>query len=162
MYLKIDMLRNKNDKMGRYFEELTLGEVYLHINRKEIIDEEHRLFCKLTMNLHPLHIDEEYAKSTHFGRIVVVGTYIASIVVGMSVDDISRKAIANLKYENIVHHAPVFIGDTIRAETKVLDKRESRSKPDRGIVLVETKAYNQNNVLVLSLRRKILVPKRMK
>ena len=130
------MLRNKNDKLGRYFEELTLGKIYHHKGTKEITNEEHKLFCKLTMNSHPLHLNEEYAKSSYFGRIVVVGTYIASIVVGISVTDISGKAIANLEYENIIHHAPVFIGDVLRVESKVLDKWDSRSKPDRGIGII--------------------------
>jgi acyl dehydratase len=154
------MLRNNNDKLGRYFEEFILGKSYIHSQTKKITDEEHRRFCKLTMNTHPLHLNEDFAKSTQFGRIVVVGTYIASIVVGISVEDISGKAIANLEYEKIIHHNPVFIGDIIRAETKVLGKRTSVSKPDRGIVLVETKAYNQNDILVLSLRRKVLIPLR--
>ncbi len=156
------MLRNKNDKLGRYFQELIVGKSYIHSHTKKITDEEHRQFCKITMNRHPLHLDEESAQKTQFGRIVVVGTYIASIVVGISVEDISGKAIANLEYEKIIHHNPVFIGDTIRAETKVIDKRKSVSKPDRGIVYVETKAFNQNDILVLSLRRKILIPLRKK
>jgi len=154
------MLRNDNDKLGRYFQELMIGKTYIHTQTKKLTDEEHRQFCKLTMNAHPLHLNEDYAKLTQFKRIVVVGTYIASIVIGISVEDISGKAIANLEYEKITHHNPVFIGDTIRAETKVLKKRLSGSKPDRGIVYVETKAYNQNDILVLSLRRKVLIPLR--
>ncbi len=114
------------------------------------------------MNHHPLHLDAEFAKSTIYKKIVIAGTFVASITVGLSVSDISGKAIANLDYEKIVHHAPVFIGDTLQAETEILEIRESRSKPDRGIIFVETRAFNQKNEIVLSLRRHILIPKRGK
>ena len=103
---------------------------------------------------------EDDSGGEEFGRIVVVGTYIASIAVGISVADISGKAIANLDYEKIVHHRTVFIGDTLHAETEILEMRESHSKPERGIIFVETKAYNQHDELVLTLRRHILIPKR--
>ena len=118
------MLRNKNDKLGRYFEELTLGKIYHHKGTKEITNEEHKLFCKLTMNSHPLHLNEEYAKSSHFGRIVVVGTYIASIVVGISVTDISGKAIANLEYKNIIHHVKVLGNWDLEPEFEVQSESE--------------------------------------
>jgi len=112
------------------------------------------------MNQHPLHIDANFAAKSQHQRILVVGTYVFSLVVGQSVRDISGKAIANLEYESIIHHAPVFIGDTIYSETKILSKGTSRSKPDRGIVHVETRAYNQESEKVLTLRRRILIPKR--
>jgi acyl dehydratase len=89
----------------------------------------------------------------------VVGTYVLSLVVGMSVPHISGMAIANLEYENVVHNGPVFIGDTIYAESEILDVRESKSKNDRGIIYVETVACNQKNEKVLTLRRKVLLPK---
>jgi acyl dehydratase len=110
------------------------------------------------MNHHPVHLDEEYVKDHPHGKILVVGTYVLSVVVGMSVSDISGKAIANLEYERITHDGPVFIGDTIHAETEVLETHRSRSKPDRGIVYVETCAYNQSGRKVLTLRRKVLIP----
>jgi acyl dehydratase len=112
------------------------------------------------MNHHPLHLDASYAQSTSFGERVVVGTYVLSLVVGLSVADISGKAIANLSYRDIQHHAPVFIGDTLRAETTILQARPSQSHPDAGIVEVETRAYKQDNTLVLSLRRTLMVPRR--
>jgi len=110
------------------------------------------------MNHHPVHLNEEYAKKKQHGKILVVGTYVFSLVVGLTVPDISGKAIANLDYEQVVHEWPVFIGDTIRAETVVLDKRLSKSKPDIGIVYVETKAYNQHDRNVLTFRRHFMVP----
>ena len=117
-----------NEDFGRYFEDLKIGNVYKHFPGKTITSGESHLFSLLTMNHHPLHLDEEYAKSSQHGRILVVGTYVFSLVVGMSVRDISGKAIANLDYENIKHDAPVFIGDTLHAETEILDKRESKTK----------------------------------
>lgn len=144
---------------GKFFEEFHEGEVYKHYPAKTITESDNDLFCLLTMNHHPLHLDKEYASKQIYKKRIVVGTYILSLVVGMSVRDISGKAIANLDYEKVIHHAPVFIGDTIRAETKILNVRESHSNPARGIIFVETKAYNQEEDLVLSLQRHILIPK---
>ncbi|MDD1698424.1 MAG: MaoC family dehydratase, partial [Methanoregula sp.] len=111
-------------------------------------------------NHHPLHIDAHFAAQSQHRQNLVVGTYVFSLVVGQSVRDISGKAIANLEYESVTHDAPVFIGDTIYSETEVLEKKESRSKSDRGIVYVETRAHNQKDEKVLTLRRRILIPKR--
>ena len=145
---------------GRYYEDFTVGDVIIHSQTKTISESDNNLFCLLTMNHHPVHLNKEYAKQTQHGKILVVGTYVFSLVVGLSVRDISGKAIANLDYEKITHDRPVFIGDTIYAETEILDKRESKSKPDRGIVYVETRAFNQNNEKVLTFRRHVLIPKK--
>lgn len=147
-------------RFGSYFEELTEGTLMRHPLRKTVTESDNNLFCLLTMNHHPLHLDASYAQSTSFGERVVVGTYVLSLVVGLSVADISGKAIANLSYRDIQHHAPVFIGDTLRAETTILQARPSQSHPDAGIVEVETRAYKQDNTLVLSLRRTLMVPRR--
>ena len=109
------------------------------------------------MNHNPLHIDKKYCEGTEYGQILVVGTLVFSLVAGMSVSDISGKAIANLDYENITHDGPVFIGDTIYAETEILETHESRLKSDRGIIYVETKAFNQNGEKVLTFRRHALI-----
>lgn len=146
-------------RFGRYFEELSQGTTMRHALRKTITESDNNLFCLLTMNHHPLHLDAHYAQSTDFGRRVVVGTYVLSLVVGISVADISGKAIANLSYHDIQHHAPVFIGDTLRAETTILQTRLSQSHPDAGIVEVETRAYNQADALVLTLHRTLMVPR---
>ncbi len=145
---------------GPFLEDFYKGREITHRTRKTITESDNNLFCLLTMNHHPLHLDVEYAKKQQHGKIVVVGTYVLSLVMGMTVPDISQKAIANLEYEKIIHTNPVFIGDTLRAKTRVIDVRVSKSKPDRGILYVETKAFNQNNDLVLKLRRKALIPKR--
>ena len=153
------MKQNKLN-FGRYYEKFTVGDVIIHSQTKTISESDNNNFCLLTMNHHPVHLNKEYAKQTQHGKILVVGTYVFSLVVGLSVRDISGKAIANLDYEKITHDRPVFIGDTIYAETEILDKRESKSKPDRGIVYVETRAFNQNNEKVLTFRRNILIPKK--
>ena len=115
----------------------------------------------ITMNHHPLHTDAYYAEqATQFGRNVVVGNLVYSLVLGMSVPDVSGAAIANLEIETLQHKRPTFHGDTIYAETRVLDKVESSSKPDRGIVSVETFGYNQRGEEVCYFRRKVMVPKR--
>ena len=144
---------------GRYFEEFEPGALFKHWPGRTISEADDTWFCLLTMNQHPVHIDAHYAKSTQHGQRLVVGTLVFSIAVGMSVADISGRAIANLEYQDVKHVAPVFHGDTIYAETRVLDKQESRSKPDRGIVHVETRAFNQRNETVLTFRRRVLVPK---
>ena len=112
------------------------------------------------MNHHPVHTNVDYAGRQQHGRILVVGTLVFSLAVGITVPDVSGKAIANLDYECIKHLNPVFIGDTIYVRSKILDKRESKSKTDRGIVYVESTAYNQDGVDVLTFRRHILVKKR--
>lgn len=143
---------------GRNYEEFIQGTTVRHTLRKTITESDNNLFCLLTMNHHPLHLDAHYAQTTTFGRRVVVGTYVLSLVVGISVPDISGKAIANLSYRDVQHHAPVFIGDTLRAETTILHTRRSQSRPDAGIIDVETRAYNQDDQLVLTLHRTLMVP----
>lgn len=136
------------------------GHIFRHFPSKTVTESDNNLFCLLTMNHHPLHSDVEFARKSQHGQILVVGTYVLSLVVGLTVPDISGSAIANLEYEKITHNAPVFIGDTITAETEVLNTRVSASKPDRGILYVETRAFNQDGIKVLTLRRKILIPAR--
>ena len=145
---------------GRYLEEFKAGDVYQHTPGRTITSNDNTWFTLLTMNTHPVHFDENYASKTEIGKILVNGTLVFSVAVGMSVSDISEKCIANLDYEDIIHDGPVFNGDTIYSESEVLDVRESRSKPDRGIVYVETRAYNQNGDKVLTFRRHVLIPKR--
>ena len=154
------MICNMEEKFGRYFEEFDIGDIYKHFPSKTIQESDNNLFSLLTMNHHPVHLDIEYCKTHQHGKILVVGPLVFSIAVGLTVSEISGKAIANLGYEKVVHNGPVFIGDTISAQTEILSVRESKSKPDRGIVHVETKAVNQNNELVLTFQRSVLVLKR--
>ena len=147
-------------KLGMYFEEFEVGQEIKHSLSKTIFESDNNFFSLLTMNHHPLHTNADYASHNQHGKILVVGTLVFSLSVGMTVPDISGKAIANLDYENIRHLAPVFIGDTLYVRTKVLDKRESNTKSDRGIVYVETIASNQNGQDVLSFRRHVLIKKK--
>ncbi len=146
--------------LGLYFEDFIVGSEIKHSLSKTIFESDNNLFSLLTMNHHPVHTNLDYAQKNQHGKILVVGTLVFSIVVGMTVPDISGKAIANLGYEDIKHLAPVFLNDTIYAKTIILSKRESKSKNDRGIVYVETIGYNQNNEDVISFRRNVLIKKR--
>ncbi|MGJ8638317.1 MAG: MaoC family dehydratase [Opitutaceae bacterium] len=145
---------------GRYFEDFGVEAIYQHSVRKTITESDNNLFSLLTMNHHPVHLDQQYAEQAQHGQVLVVGTLVFSLVVGLTVADISGRAVANLMYESVNHDGPVHIGDTIHAETEVLEMRETKSRNDRGIVYVETRAYNQKDERVLTFRRRVLVPKR--
>ncbi|HKM35333.1 MAG TPA: MaoC family dehydratase [Lachnospiraceae bacterium] len=145
--------------MGHYFEEFEKGQCIKHALSKTIFESDNNLFCLMTMNPHPVHLNDDYAQTQQHGKILVVGTLVFSLVVGLTVSDISGKAIANLDYEKIEHLSPVFLGDTIYAKSTVLECRESKSKPDRGIIYVETVGYNQKDVEVIRYRRHVLVKK---
>ena len=152
----------QSNNFGRYLEEFQVGHIFEHWPGKTITESDNNLFSLITMNHHPLHIDAEYCAATHHGQILVVGTLIFSLVVGLSVRDISGKAIANLNYEHVSHDGPVFVGDTLYAETEILELQESSSKKDRGKIYVETRAFNQHDKKVLTFRRNILIKKKIK
>jgi acyl dehydratase len=143
---------------GRSYEDFVVGDVYRHWPGKTITEADDHLFCLITMNHHPLHLDAWFAEhETVQGRNVVVGNLVYSLALGMSVPDVSGSCIANLEVESLVHRAPTFHGDTIYAETKVVAAALSSSKPDRGIVTVETKAFNQRGEEVCFFRRRLMV-----
>lgn len=146
--------------LGLFFEDFEVNSEIKHSLSKTIFESDNNFFSLMTMNHHPVHTNADYAIHNQHGKILVVGTLVFSLAVGITVPDISGKAIANLDYENITHLNPVFIGDTIYVRTRVLDKRESKSKNDRGIVYVESIAYNQDGKDVLSFRRHVLIKKR--
>src|SRR5690606_30313658 len=150
----------KPSNLGNYFEDFILGEMIEHALSKTIFESDNNLFSLLTMNHHPVHLNIVYCAEHQHQKVLVVGTLVFSLVVGMTVPDISGKAVANLEYESVQHLAPVFINDTIYAKTEILDKWETSGK-DRGIVYVETIAYNQKGENVLSFRRKVLIPKKL-
>jgi acyl dehydratase len=145
---------------GRYLEEFEVGAVYKHWPAKTVTESDDHLFCLITMNHHPLHLNDVYAKQSQQGRNVVVGPLVYSLALGMSVSDVSGKAIANLATEELSHPAPVFHGDTLFCESEVLEVKESKSKPDRGTVRVHTRVLNQDGVLVAEFKRLVLVPRK--
>ena len=145
---------------GRYLEEFEVGAVYKHWPAKTVTEADDHMFCLLTMNHHPLHINDVYAAASQQGRNVVVGPLVYSLALGMSVADVSGKAIANLATEKLTHPAPVFHGDTLFCESEVLDVRASESKPDRGVVRVHTRVFKQDATLVAEFTRAVLVPRR--
>jgi len=146
--------------MGNFFEDFNVGETIEHCQSKTIFESDNNLFSMLTMNHHPVHTNIDYCKNNQHGQVLVPGTLVFCLAVHLTVLDISGKAIANLEYESINHLKPTFINDTIYSKTEVLEKRDSKSKNDRGIIYVETTGYNQNNVDIIRFRRKILVKKR--
>ena len=137
---------------GRWFEELEVGELVRHWPGRTITEFDDTLFSLMSMNQHPLHIDEEYARGTQHGQRLVEGPLVISLVIGMSQADIGGRAVATLEYSDIRHLGPVFHGDTIYAESTVLNKE------DGGVVTVESRGTNQRGQAVLSMRRKIVVP----
>ena len=148
------------ETFGRSYEDFAVGDVYEHRPGRTITQADSTWFTLLTMNTHPLHFDEQYAKATEFGRCLVASPLTVAILVGMSVTDVSQKAIANLGWREIRLPAPVFAGDTLYAESEVLEKRESKSRPEAGLVTVRTTGRNQDGKVVCTFERTILVAKR--
>ena len=148
------------ESFGRYFEDFTVGDVYEHRPGRTISETDNTWFTLLTMNTHPLHFDAEYAAKSEFGKPLVNSCLTLSIVAGMSVSDLSQKAIGNLGWDKIKLSAPVFAGDTIYAESEVLAKRESRSRPGQGIVTAQTTGNKADGTVFISYERSFLVPKR--
>ena len=148
------------ESYGRYLEDFAVGDVYEHRPGRTISETDNTWFTLLTMNQHPLHFDAEYAAKSQFGKPLVNSCLTLSIVVGMSVSDISQKTIANLGWDAIKLTAPVFIGDTVYAESEVLAIRDSKSRPTQGVVTVRTLGKNQDDVTFMSFERSMLIPKR--
>lgn len=145
---------------GRYYEDFEVGDIYKHPFGRTVTETDNVWMTNVTMNLNPMHFNEAYAAETEFGERLVDGTFVIALAVGMSVIDVSMNATANLGYDAIRHHAPVFHGDTIFVESEVLEKRESSSRDHVGIVTTELRAYNQEGKKVLSLERTPMVLKR--
>ena len=152
--------RRWRERFGRYYEDLEVGDVFRHQPGRTIGEADNTWFTLLTMNQHPLHVDAAYAARSEFGRPVVNSCLTLSIVVGMSVSDVSYLAVANLGWTDVKLTAPVFVGDTLYAESEVLAKRESQSRPAQGIVTVRTRGLTQDGTVCISFERTILVPKR--
>lgn len=148
------------ETFGRFYEDFTVGDVYEHRPGRTITETDNIWFTLLTMNTHPAHFDAEYAKETEFGRPLVASPLTVAILVGMSVSDVSQKAVANLGWKEIRLTAPVFAGDTLYAESEVIEKRESAKRPEQGIVTIRTVGRNQHGVVVCDFLRTMLIWKR--
>jgi acyl dehydratase len=149
----------REERFGRRFEEFAEGYVYRHWPGRTITEAEDHLFCLLTMAASPIHIDSHYAATEmDGGRNLVVGTFVYAALLGMSVPDTSGRAIAALGTEQLRHVAPLHHGDTLYGESTVVEARRSRSRPDTGVVTIETRGYNQERTLVCEFRRSFLVP----
>jgi itaconyl-CoA hydratase len=146
---------------GKYFEDLEVGQQIRHTQGRTITEMDNVLFCALTMNTQPLHINEDFAAKTEFGRRIVNGILTLGLAVGLTVADLTEGTIiANLGYEKVVHPNPVFHGDTLYVETEVLDKRPSASRPDCGIVRLKHTGYKSDHIIVLEFERIVLFLKR--
>jgi acyl dehydratase len=152
--------RTYRETFGRYYEDFQVGDIYQHRPGRTITQYDNISFTLLTMNTHPMHFDEEYARHSEFGRCIVCSPLTVALMVGMSVTDVSQKAIANLGWTDIKLTHPLFAGDTLYAESEVLDKRESKSRPNAGVVSVKTVGLNQDGVRVCEFNRTMLIMKR--
>jgi len=152
--------RRLREAGGRYFEDFTIGDIYEHRPGRTINETDNSWFTLLTMNTHPIHFDAEYAKHSEFGKLLVNSALTLSIVAGMSVSDLSQKAVANLGWTDIKLTAPVFVGDTVYAYSEVLSKRESKSRPTQGIVTARTAGTKADGTIFMTYQRSMLVPKR--
>ena len=148
------------ENYGRYFEEFVEGDVYQHRPGRTITDYDNVSFTLLTMNTHPLHFDYNFAEKTEFKKPLVCSPLTIALMTGMSVSDVSQKAVANLGWTDIRLVAPLFTGDTLYAESEVLAKRESKSRPGQGIVTVKTIGKNQHGTVVCTFERQMLVWKK--
>jgi acyl dehydratase len=146
---------------GKFFEDLEVGQAIQHSRTRTVTEADNILFCGLTMNTQPLHLDAEFAKQTPFGKPVINGIYTFGLVVGMTVQDLTEGTIvANLGYAQVIHPAPVFAGDTLSVTTRVLEKRVSESKKDRGVIKLKHVGKNQRDETVVEIERSVLFLRR--
>jgi itaconyl-CoA hydratase len=148
------------ETFGRYFEDFEIGHVYEHRPGRTITDADNVWFTLMTMNTHPAHFDYEFASKTEFGKPLVCSPLTVALMVGMSVSDVSQKAVANLGWQDIRLTHPLFPGDTLYAESEVVEKRDSKSRPEQGVVTVRTTGKNQTGTVVCTFQRTMLIWKR--
>ena len=148
------------ESFGRYYEDFVVGDIYEHRPGRTVTETENTWFTLLTMNTHPMHFDSEYAKASEFGKCIVCSPFTVALMVGMSVTDVSQKAIANLGWSEIKMTHPVYAGDTLYAESEVLEKRESNSRPGAGVVSIKTSGINQDGKVFCTFVRTMLIAKK--
>ena len=151
------MSQRESGWSGRFLEDFSVGDVYRHAHGRTISEADNTWFSLLTNNPHDLHSNADYAAHTEFGRPIVVSTLTLAIATGLSVPDVSQNAVANLGWDDVRLLAPLFAGDTLYAESEVLEVRPSRSRPGQGIVRVRTRGFNQHNETVITYERSVLV-----
>ena len=147
------------ERFGRYFEDFEQGDIYEHRPNRTLTETDNTWFTLLTMNTHPMHFDAEYAKHSEFRKCIICSPLTVAVLAGMSVTDVSQKAIANMGWTDIKMTHPLFAGDTLSGESEVLNKRESKSRPNAGLITVKTRGFNQDKILVCEFERTILVAK---
>lgn len=145
---------------GRFYEDFEAGNVYEHALGRTVLDVDNSWFTLLTQNTAPIHFDRHYSVQTEFGKPLVDSTFTLALVTGQSVSDVSQNVFANLGWDEVRLPAPVFEGDTIYSRSEVLDKRESKSRDNIGIVTVKTTGYNQDGTIVITFKRTLMVYKR--
>lgn len=145
---------------GRYYDDSTVGDIYEHPHGRTTIDADNVWFSTLTMNTNPIHLDYAYAAQTPFGKPLVNSTFTLALATGMSVVDISQNALANLGWDKVKLPNPLYVGDTFYAESEVLEKRESRTHADAGIVTFRTRGFTQDGTVVIEFERTVMVYKR--
>ena len=150
----------KESWRGRYYEDFDVGDVYQHLLGRTISEADNTWFTLLTMNTNQTHFNAHYAEHSTFGRLLVNSGLTVALVLGMTVSDTSQNAIANLGWTDIMLPHPVFVGDTLYAESRVLEKRESASRPYAGVVSVQTRGLNQAGDVVMTYQRSFMVYKR--
>lgn len=150
----------KDGWKGRFYEDFNVGDIYKHPLGRTVTNVDNIWFTLLTQNTAPIHFDAHYASKTEFKKPLVDSTFTVALVTGQSVTDISQNVFANLGWEEIRLPNPVFEGDTIYSESKVLEKRESKSRENVGIILVETSGYNQDGIVVITFKRRVMVYKK--
>lgn len=157
--MRQDEQSGSRNYVGRYYEDFVVGDVYSHRPGRTISEADNTWFSLLTMNQNPLHVDAAYSSKTEFGEPLVNSCLTLSILVGLSVNDVSYRTIANLGWNDVRLTAPVFAGDTIYAESEVIAMRESKSRPGQGIVTVKTTGKKSDGTVFMTFERTILVPK---
>ncbi len=146
---------------GKFFEDLEVGMKIAHGQGRTVSETDNLMFCGMTMNPQPLHVNEDFASKSEFGTRIMNGIFTMGLVVGLTVNDLTDGTlVANLSYDHVIHPRPTFHGDTIYAETEVLEKRESKSKPDRGVVRFKHWGRNQKGQVIVEIERTALVKKR--
>lgn len=151
--------RRFRETFGRYYEDFKIGDIYEHRPGRTVTETENTWFTLLTMNTHPMHFDTQYAQASEFKRCIICSPFTVALMVGMSVTDVSQKAIANLGWTDIKMTHPLFAGDTLYAESEVMDKRESASRPGAGLVTVKTIGLNQDGKIIGTFNRTMLIAK---